>query len=543
VIFNFDNTINNIDRLSSIIKNLNKEYYIDLLNHNQKFLLKIFLMFWMSVNIIFWLWWFQEHHVINLLYLFINTIGLLYTFIFPGYLFFFATRMKKTNPALEIPSDWKVAMVVTKAPSERFDMVRKTLEGMLRQKFPHDTWLADEDPQPETIAWCKKNSVQISCRKGVSEYNRDNWPRRKKCKEGNLSYFYDKYGYKNYDFVCQLDADHIPQPNYLENMLRPFIDKSVGYVSAPSICSKNEKSSWVARARLYSEAALHGIQQAGQTNRFAPFCFGSHYAVRTKALESIGGLGPELAEDHSTTMIMNANGWKGVHAIDAIAIGDGPETFYDAMIQEFQWSRSLTNILLMWTPKYLKRLSIRLKLQFVFSQIWYSIFSFSMFVGFLIPVYAIINQSPLVKVQYFCFLVFNLAHILFSLLILRYLKNLNLFRPIDAKIFSWEIAVFQIARWPWTLFGVISSFIDFLRKKEFKFKVTPKNQKGVKPLPIIAILPYLIFSIFLTLIGLITEINYDIRGYYYFLITAAMMHIATLWVILLMHYYENRQTT
>ncbi|MGO6907962.1 glycosyltransferase, partial [Rhizobium ruizarguesonis] len=132
----------------------------------------------------------------------------------------------------------------------------------------------------------------------------------------NLAFFNDHYGYSRYDFVAQLDADHVPAPDYLFNMLRPFADPKVGYVSAPSICDKNASESWSARGRLYAEASMHGSLQAGYNGGLAPLCIGSHYAVRTVALKQIGGLGPELAEDHSTTLMMNAGGWRGVHALD-----------------------------------------------------------------------------------------------------------------------------------------------------------------------------------------------------------------------------------
>ena len=167
----------------------------------------------------------------------------------------------------------------------------------------------------------------ISTRKGREDYHRLTWPRRTRCKEGNLAFFYDHYGYDNYDIVCQLDADHAPSPGYLREMLRPFADPGVGYVSAPSICDKNAATSWAARGRLYAEASLHGAIQAGYAAGGACLCIGSHYAVRTTALREIGGLGPELAEDHSTTLMFNAAGWRGVHAVDAIAHGDGPNTF------------------------------------------------------------------------------------------------------------------------------------------------------------------------------------------------------------------------
>ena len=149
-------------------------------------------------------------------------------------------------------------MVVTKTPSEPFSVVQKTLIGMLSQSYPHDTWIADEDPSPNTLDWCKENGVKVSSRKGHSEYHRSTWPRRTRCKEGNLAFFYDHFGYRDYDFVVQMDADHVPQEGYLEEMLRPFCDPAVGYVSAPSVCDSNASESWPARARLYGEALFHG---------------------------------------------------------------------------------------------------------------------------------------------------------------------------------------------------------------------------------------------------------------------------------------------
>ncbi len=100
-------------------------------------------------------------------------------------------------------------------------------------------WLADEDPSEETRRWCAAHGVLISTRKGVAEYHRTTWPRRTRCKEGNLAYFYDHFGYARYDFVAQFDADHVPTPTYLREILRPFADPKIGYVSAPSICDAN----------------------------------------------------------------------------------------------------------------------------------------------------------------------------------------------------------------------------------------------------------------------------------------------------------------
>ena len=118
------------------------------------------------------------------------------------------------------------------------------------------------------------------------------------------------------------------------------------------------------------------------------------------ALKEIGGLGPELAEDHSTTLMMSAHGWRGVHALNAIAHGRGPQTFGDLVTQEFQWSRSLCTILLKYTPLYFGKLPLRLKLQFGFCQLWYPLFSLLMLVMYLLPLAALLLDSNMVAVNY-----------------------------------------------------------------------------------------------------------------------------------------------
>ena len=515
------------------------QYSVDIFTKKQKSIFYMLLGLWAITNIVFFVWWFQKSHILSPTLFVINTFFLSWTYLLPAYFFFFVARMKKTNPELKIPDGLRVAIVVTKAPSEPFDLIKKTMQGMIAQKYPHDNWIADEDPTPELLDWASKHGIKISCRKGIEEYNRKTWPRRTKCKEGNLAYFYDKYGYDNYDIVVQLDADHIPQENYLEEMIKPFADEKIGYVSAPSICSSNANESWSARARLYAEGLLHGAQQSGHANKFAPLCFGSHYAVRTKALKQIGGLGPELAEDHSTTMIMNANGWRGMHAIDAIAIGDGPATFADAMTQEFQWSRSLTNLLLMWTPKYIAKLPWRLKIEFVFAQMWYPLYSSIMCLGLFMPIFTIITNKPMVSVSYPVFLILNFFNISITLSIMIFLKKLKLLRPTNAKILSWEIIVFQLSRWPWTLLGVLSSVSDFITKSEFAFKVTPKNKTGYIPLPTKVLMPYILIIFTYVTVGIVWSNSTQVEGYYYFVISGLLMYIFTLATIVMKHEEEQ----
>src|SRR5258707_1298237 len=266
----------------------------------------LFLGGWAVALVILWSWWLRPEHRLNSFWFSVNSAVLAWVTLMPAYLLFVLGRGRIPSPAISLAPGQRVAMVVTKVPSEPWPMVRETLLAMLSQPYPHDTWLADEDPAPETLEWCVANGVSISTRRGCAEYHREEWPRRRRCKEGNLAYFYDHYGYRLYDFVVQLDPDHVPDSTYLEEMLRPFVDPAVGYVSAPSICDRNAALSWSARSRLYAEGMLHGGLQVGYNGGLAPLCFGPHFTVCTKAPPEIRRGLARLSQESPATICLAA---------------------------------------------------------------------------------------------------------------------------------------------------------------------------------------------------------------------------------------------
>ncbi|WP_425466229.1 glycosyltransferase family 2 protein [Ostreiculturibacter nitratireducens] len=438
---------------------------------------------WMGATLFFWEWWLRPEHNIDGVRYWLITGSIAWVYLMQAFfvLVFLAAR-RSVAPA-PAPGQYRVAMIVTKTPSEPFPVLKRTLEAMLAQDYPHDTWLADEDPTPETIAWCIEHGVKISSRKGLARYHQPVWPRRTRCKEGNLSFFYDHWGYDCYDIVSQLDADHVPQPGYLREILRPFADPKVGYVTAPSICSANAEKSWAARTRLHAEAAFHGVFQAGYTGALAPMCIGSHYAVRTSALRAIGGLGPELAEDHSTSMLMNAGGWRGVHAIDAIAYGDGPSTLADMVTQEFQWSRSLLTIFLTYTPRYLKRLPARLKFLFIFCQLWYPLFAVTTAMMYFVPLVALAFDLRFADVTYPAFVGHALPTVIVLTSFAFLLRSDGFFRPFRAPVIGWEKALFICLQWPWVLWGCLMAVRDRITGRFVDFRITPKGNATSQRLP------------------------------------------------------------
>jgi cellulose synthase (UDP-forming) len=494
---------------------------------------------WLAAMTYFWSWWLQPAHIVSIASFLVVSSVLVWVTLEPLYFLLIFSDAKKPADPLQLPPGSRVAMVVTKAPSEPFSIVAETLTAMLGQNYPHDTWLADEDPSPATLRWCAERGIKVSTRRGRMDYHRATWPRRTRCKEGNLAFFYDYYGYELYDFVVQLDADHVPEQSYLREMLRPFADPGVGYVSAPSICDKNASDSWSARGRLDAEGSLHGSLQAGYSGGWAPICIGSHYAVRTKALKAIGGLGPELAEDHSTTLMMNAHGWRGIHALDALAHGDGPRTFADMVTQEFQWSRSLVSVLLRYSPRYIPQLSRKLQFQFAFSQMWYPLFALFMAIMYAIPIFALATGNVLVNVAYAEFLL-HFAPISLVLIVMAYsLRALGLCRPYDAKILSWERMMFCYARWPWVMAGTLAAIRDRVTGSFAEFRVTPKGSDPAGPLPARVLMPYAFLSAASALATLLPGDAGAASGFYIFAILNSAIYAILLLVIVVAHIREN----
>jgi cellulose synthase (UDP-forming) len=494
---------------------------------------------WAIAVVWFWVWWLDPAHFVGWTEFLFASIPLAWIHGLQLFFVYVLLQASRTAAPAPRPGQWRVAMIVTKTPSEPFEVVRATLTAMLAQDLPHDTWLADEDPSPETLDWCARNGVRISCRKGIADYHRPAWPRRTRCKEGNLAYFYDHWGYDSYDIVSQLDADHVPQPGYLREMVRPFADPAVGYVSAASICAANAGESWAARTRLHTEAAFHGLFQTGYTRAFAPMCIGSHYAVRTLALRAVGGLGPELAEDHSTSMLMNAGGWRGVHAIDAIAIGDGPASVADLVTQEFQWSRSLLSLLLQHTGAYLAQLPLRLKFLFVFCQLWYPLFAATSAMLYFAPIVALGFDLRYADVTYPEFVLHAAPTVIVLTLIAFRIRHDGFFRPADAPVLSWEKALFLPIQWPWVFWGCAMAVRDRLTGTFVDFRITPKGAAAARALPLKVLGVYTVLALCATLPVLFSQELANARGFLLLALLNAVLYAAVVVVIVLRHFIDT----
>ncbi len=528
---------------------LGKDTFVAALSRPDRVMVALLTAGWLVCLAGFWTWWLEPAHLATYLGLIINSVILLYISVFPVFFVAGANRLRRVNPARPVPP-LRVAFVVTKAPSEPWEVARRTLRAMLAQDYPfgYDVWLCDERPTATVADWCSRHGVRLSSRYGVTGYHRPAWPRRTRCKEGSLAYFYDHWGYRDYQAVAQLDCDHVPAAAYLAEMVRAFSDPAIGYVAAPSVCDANAPGSWAARGRVRREATFHGAFQLGHSDGYGPLCIGSHYAVRTTALRDIGGIGPDLAEDFSTTFLLNAAGWHGAFAIDAEAHGAGPITFAAMTLQEYQWARSLTTILLGLVPRNIGRLEPRMRVRFLYALSYYTLLSVTTLLGLSLAPVAAITGQPWIRVNYLAFLAHSWSVAIWLVLLTVLLRGRGLLRPPASPIFSWESWLYSLTRWPYVALGVAAGIVLrlplplWLRPRPVTFAVTPKVARGLEPLRIRQVIPFFAISIVASGAALAGERLGSAAGYVFLSVVEGVTYAIVAAAVPLLHASETAAT-
>jgi cellulose synthase (UDP-forming) len=461
----------------------------------------VLVLVWIAVNVYFWHWWFQSFHVGNPLMYGLMSIALLYEMtILPSFYTFYLGQMRKPKAvdvakAESVGVIQKVAIISLTVPgSESLEFVKRQMIAMKNVRYPHDSWiLVDKEHSPEIQALAEALDVFYFCRhdeatwgqKRVAYWNQANPPFKAKTKAGNVNSWINAYG-QAYSHFTQLDIDHIPVPSYLSNVLGFFIDSKVKWVQAPSVYGNME--SWTARGSAEQEFVLQGPLQMGFFGFCrTPFIIGSHCTYDMKAIMEIGGFQPTRAEDHLDTVFLAAKGYEGVFTPEVIAVGDGPENFETYIGQQFAWAFSMIQVLFTYTASRIKYYTARQALQFLFVQTWYTFWSTSMFLLFMLPILALFTNSSIAHENYWRFLLHMspLTVVAFMIWVWSHEwhqpKNLNL---------SWRGVVLHVARWP----IVLSALVQVILKVKKPYMITIKGlQHGSKrPFSLGAHMPYFI---------------------------------------------------
>ncbi len=203
--------------------------------------------------------------------------------------------------------------------------------------------------------------------------------------------------------------------------------------------------------------------------------------IGSSTFKEIGGFAPSRAEDHLDTLKFAQKGHTGVFVPKNLASGLGPHNLSDYLVQEHQWAFSIAQVLMKYGREKGQVCNWRQRSIFLFSELWYGIFSLTYLVLFALPLYALLTNKPIVDVPFPEFLLFSQPIVLIALVGLVWGHRRGWFRPGNHFFMSWQGIVLAVARWPIVLVALVNAVISVVfRGGKFTYMVTPKGARAIR---------------------------------------------------------------
>lgn len=280
-----------------------------------------------------------------------------------------------TTPVTPVlTKSYKVDVFTTACPGEPHNMIIGTLEAIQNMTYPHTTYLCDEGNDPVLKAACDRLGVKHVTRTIKVD-----------AKAGNIN---NALKQATGDICLILDPDHVPQPEFLDEVLPYFENQEVGFVQVVQAYS-NRKESLVAYGAAEQTYSFYGPMMMGMQAYGTVQAIGANCTFRREALDSIGGHAAGLSEDMHTAMQLHAKGWKSVYVPKILTRGLVPGTLASYYKQQIKWARGTFELLFTVYPKLFSKFTWRQKIHYFTLPLYYLFGVFNL-IDFLIPVLALI---------------------------------------------------------------------------------------------------------------------------------------------------------
>ncbi|QFT29405.1 Cellulose synthase catalytic subunit [UDP-forming] [Labrenzia sp. THAF82] len=244
------------------------------------------------------------------------------------------TRLRGTTP-LDLP-EVDIFIATYNEPAE---VLEKTIFGAMELDWPQaklNVWVLDDGRR----GWLQRMSKRL----GVGYLTRaDN----AHAKAGNIN---AAVPLTSAPFFLVLDADFIPQRDFLYRAMGFFEDPKIGIVQIPHNffnpdpmqASLNLSKVMPDDQRFFFETIM-----PGRDGYDCAFCCGSNGIVRRSALEEIGNKLPcsSITEDMLLTLALKRKGYITRYLDERLAFGLAPENINAFFIQRARWARGAIQIM------------------------------------------------------------------------------------------------------------------------------------------------------------------------------------------------------
>jgi cellulose synthase (UDP-forming) len=202
-------------------------------------------------------------------------------------------------------------------------LVERTLRAALAIRDPHRTWLLEDGGRSRFEELARVLGAEYLGRRSLADH-----------KAGNLSHALAR---RRGELVAVLDADHAPEPGFLDRTLGFFADSRVGFVQT-MVTFANGTENPFARGAAQSGSEYYNLAAVGKDRGGAAGLRGTNAVIRRRALEEIGGYRSGLAENLATSAAIHAAGWKSAYVREPLAPALAPADFQAFCKQQFKWA-------------------------------------------------------------------------------------------------------------------------------------------------------------------------------------------------------------
>jgi cellulose synthase (UDP-forming) len=411
----------------------------------------------MIALVYYYSWWFTGN--ISIWSAFALLFALIYGLIqlVGNWLLYLATHYRDlTYPRL--PANKFTVDVFITAYHEDHALVERALQAASNLSEEKKVWLLDDGNDPVLAG--------MAAQYGIGYLTRSD---HRDAKAGNINAALSR---TSGDIIVIFDIDHAPKPDFLTRTLGCFANPKVGFVQV-MLTFATRQESWIAEASAATSLDFYNPISIGADGLRSATLIGSNALIRRKALESIQGYQPGLAEDLATSVSLHAAGWQSVYIAEPLAPGIAPPDLVSWFTQQLKWSRGVFEILLTKFSSKFPQLQLGHQIMYAVRMTYYWIGLFTA-AHVLLSIYVLWSGSAATLTWFEEYLV-HLAPLIGMTLLIRQLALRRWKHPSLGKmIWQGKPTMLVIATWP---IYTLSWFMAIFRVP-LRFQPTPKTATG-----------------------------------------------------------------
>jgi cellulose synthase (UDP-forming) len=256
---------------------------------------------------------------------------------------FYFVAWKPTVYAAPPPLPDRSVDVLITTYNEPLELLRETIVCAVSIHYPHKTFILDDGNRPEL--------AELAQELGCQYLNR---PDHADAKAGNLNHALQ---HTSGEFILVLDADHVPAPDIIDQLMGFFQDPKIAIVQTAqdfyNLDSFQHLTNWNSKYAWQQQELFFNVIQPGKDYYNAAFYCGSPALLRREALNEVGGFATgTITEDMHTGMRLQKKGWRVLYHNRTLARGLAPQTFVGFAIQWQRWGHGAMQVLRRENPLF-----------------------------------------------------------------------------------------------------------------------------------------------------------------------------------------------